>query len=122
MRKTKIFSIWGKEGQERRKRIRESRDAIICIRSNLQSQFYDAKLVPTEEFKPEDYPKALCTNIYGDMWLVMLEYFDCDPVDTEMVRKAKKEFAIAFQNKDVFISKKYEDLDGQTAQTKFMLY
>lgn len=127
-KKTKIFNTWGKEGQERRKRIKESRDAIICIRTNLQSKFYEAKLVPPSEFKAEDYPNALCTNIYGDMCLVMLNYFDFDSGtgDKEVVEKikkaAKKEFAIMFQNKDVFISKKYKDLDGQIAQTKFVLY
>ena len=110
-KKTKIFNNWGKEGQERRRRIKESRDVIIFIRTNLQSKFYEAKLVPPDEFKPEDYPNALCTNIYGDMCLVM---FDCE--------YTKREFAILFQNKDVFISKKYKDLDGQIAQTKFTLY
>ena len=128
MRKIKIFSNWGKEGQERKKRIRESRDVIICIRTNLQPKFYEAKLVPPSEFKAEDYPNALCTNIYGDMHLVMFDYFDFNydtdsKEDIEMItRAAKKEFGDMFENKDVFISKKYEDLDGRTAQTQFMRY
>lgn len=110
-RKIKIFNICDKEGQERRRRIKESRDVIICFRTALQSKFYDAKLVPKEEFDAKNYPNALCTNIYGDMYLVI---FDCE--------FSKSEFVDMFKNKDIFISRKYEDLDGHIAQTSFKLY
>jgi len=110
-KKTKVFNIWGKEGQERRKRIKESREAIICFRTTLQSKFYEAKLVPPEEFDFNNYPNALCTNIYGNMYLVIL---DCE--------FSKKEFVDMFNNKDIFIAKLYKDLDGRTTQTSFTLY
>ena len=108
----KIFRRDGKEGRERRKRIEESRDAIICIRS-FYPEFYKARLVPVDEFKKEDYldEDTLITNIYGDMYLVM---FNC-PLTVP-------EFVEYFRDRDIFIAKKYEDLDGKLAQSHFELY
>ena len=105
-----IFKKHGKEGQERRRRIKESKDVVVCLRS-MQTSFYDGKLVPAENFKPSDYPNSLYTNIYGDEYLVLLE---CNV--------PKAEFVELFRDKDIFISKKYEDLDGTITQTPFKLY
>ena len=111
-KKTKTFSLWGKEGQDRRRRIKESRDVVVCFRyMYASSKFFDGQLVPPSEFKAEDYPNALYTNIYGDMYLVIP---NCDV--------SKADFIEMFRNKDLFIAKKYEDLDGTIAQTKFKLY
>ena len=106
----KIFGKIGKEGQERRRRIRESKDVIVCVRS-LTTEFFEGRLVDNEDFNASDYKDALCTNFYGNQWLVL---YDC-PL-------SKKVFFKYFYDKDVFISKVYKDLDGKESQTPFSLY